>query len=463
MLKEAASLSIRQQNFFTFLVSIIILGYGVLVGLWIVPDTQGYLTLSVIRPPLYPLLIKLFHALFASDYLLLLVAFQIFFVLAAAYWLSQTLRTYFKLPSFIFLIIHFFLVSPLIPAHRIYAGIYGNIGNTISSEALSYGLFIISLIFLVKSIFDPSRKNVLIFSFFCVLNTLNRLQFMFMYPIVIVMILFMFKRTRNLKMVLQSVLLTIVMITGGLLADRQYHKYVNGISIISPGGSFNLLGNVLFVSDPADVVVIKNADDRDIILKMLQSFDEQNVLFRYHQEMGYQPGAFYFRCFASSILTGMNKIYQQELKFKSPADDDVYLGIDSLARRVLPTLMARKWLEYGKLSIIKFIDSFTFREGIFIGILIMMRAWKLRSDMDVLFMLVLLMILTNRLVITPTTHLGDRFLFYSDILQQVAIAMYWAILYKQRKDVMGKTWEKCELPADIRRETGGVQPEYRGE
>jgi hypothetical protein len=431
-LKEVTSLSIRQQNFFAVIVSVIILGYGALVGSWTVPDTQGYLTLSVIRPPLYPLLTKLFHTLFASDYLWLLVAFQIIFVLATAYWLSRTLRIYFKLPSFAFLIVHFFLVSPLIPAHRIYAGIYGNIGNTISSEALSYGFFIISLIFLVKSIFDPSKKNISIFSFFCVLNTLNRLQFVFMYPIVFVMIFFMFKRTRNLKMVLQSVLLIIVMITGGLLADRQYHKYVNGVSIISPGGSFNLLGTVLFVSDPPDVVVIKNTSDRDIILKMLQAFDGQNVLLRYHQEMGYQPGAFYFRYFASSILTGMNKIYQQEFKFKSPGDDGVYLGIDSLARRVLPTLMARKCLEYGKLSIIKFIDSFTFREGIFMGILIMMRAWRLRSEMDVLFMLVLLMILTNRLVITPTTHLGDRFLFYSDILQQVVIAMYWTILYQQR-------------------------------
>jgi hypothetical protein len=223
------------------------------------------------------------------------------------------------------------------------------------------------------------------------------------------------------------------MITGGLLADWLYHKYVNGVSIISPGGSFNLLGNVLFVSDPSDVAVIKNTNDRDIILKMMQYFDGQKVLLRYHQEMGYQPSVFYFRCFASSILTGMNKIYQREFRFKSPDDDDVYLGIDSLAKRVLPTLMAKKYLEYGKLSIIKFIDSFTFREGIFIGILIMMRAWRLRSEMDTLFMLVLLMILANRLVITPTTHLGDRFLFYSDILQQVAIAMYWAMLYQQRK------------------------------
>jgi hypothetical protein len=215
------------------------------------------------------------------------------------------------------------------------------------------------------------------------------------------------------------------MITGGLLADRQYHKYVNGVSIISPGGSFGVLGTVLFVSDPSDVVVIKNTADRDIILKMLLSFDKQKALLRYHQEMGYQPGAFYFRNFASSIFYGMNEIYRAEHKPKSSDNNAVFLGLDSLSKRVLPSLMARKWYEYGKLSIIKFIDSFTFREGIFMGILIMMQAWRLRSEMDIIFILVLVMILTNRLVITPTTHLGDRFLFYTDNMEQVMFVVYW--------------------------------------
>jgi hypothetical protein len=412
------------------------------VGSLTVPDTEEYLTFSVIRPPLYPLLTKLFHTLFASDYLLLLVTFQIIFVLAAAYLLSQTLRTYFKLPSFVLLIVHFFLISPLIPAHRIYSGIYGNIGNTICSEALSYGLFMISWIFFVKSIFNPSRKNISIFSFFCVLNTLNRLQFVFMYPIVFLLISFMFNRTRNVKTVLQSIFLTIVMITGGLLVDKQYHRYVNGVSIISPGGSFGVLGTVLFVSDPSDVVVIKNTADRDIVLKMLLSFDKQKALLRYHQEMGYQPGAFYFRYFAGSIMTGMNEIYQQKFKFQSPENDGVYLGLDSLSKRVLPSLMARKWYEYGKLSIIKLIDSFTFREGIFMGILIMMQPWRLRSKMDITFILVLVMILTNRLVITPTTHLGDRFLFYTDNMEQVMLVVNWGTWITAKKNQMSCTTSK---------------------
>ncbi|MFA6411702.1 MAG: hypothetical protein WCW53_03330 [Syntrophales bacterium] len=433
-MKEVQHLSIRQQNFFTFLVSIIILGYGVMFGSWIVPDTQGYLTLSVIRPPLYPLLTKLFYTLFASDYLLLLVVFQITFILAAAYWLSQTLRTYFKLPSFIFLIVHFLLVSPLIPAHRIYAGIYGNIGNTICSEALSYGIFIISLIFLVKSIFDPSRKNISIFSFFCVLNTLNRLQFVFMYPIIFIMILFMFKISRNFKIVLQTTLLIIVMMTGGLLADRQYHKFVNGVSIISPGGIFGVLGTILFVSDTSDAGAIENAVDRSIIQKILQDFDEKRILLRYHHIMGYQPGAFYFRHFAGSILTGMMKKYQTVYKLKSPHDDDqLFLGIDSLSKRVLPTLLSRRWLEYSKLSVIKFIDSFTFREGIFIGVLLMMAPWRLRSRMDILFMIIFLMTIANRLIVTPSTHLVDRLLFYTDNMQQVILAAYWGNLIMLRK------------------------------
>jgi hypothetical protein len=420
-LRASDGISMRAQNVFALLVSIIVLGYCLFSEIRIVHDTAEYLSLAVNRPPLYPLLMKFFQGLFGRNGLFCVVLFQTVLVLAAAFYLSHILSRSFKIPSYLFFIVHFLLVSPLLPTHRLYGGIFGNIGNTIASEGLAYGLFTFSLALLIKGIFIPSRRNILLLSLLCVLNVLTRVQMLFMYPIIIVLLLLQWRKNGNRKALLINTTLALLMIAIGFAMDRAYHQYKSGAGTSFASGSYDLLAAVMFVSVPADAEAIQDPNDRKLVRQMLQSLADHKALLRYHRDEGLSPGMYHLRHFTGTIIPERDRIFIETHKLSATDYDGKYLGLAALSVRVLPPLLKKNWFEYVRLVVIIFLDCFTFREGLFLGVFLMLSPWRTKSELDMVFMICLAMVLLNRFILFHSGHLIDRMLFYTDNFQQVVL------------------------------------------
>jgi hypothetical protein len=94
-----------------------------------------------------------------------------------------------------------------------------------------------------------------------------------------------------------------------------------------------------------------------------------------------------------------------------------YPAYEEFARRVVPGLVWQNLKEFGKLTLLKFLYSLQFREGFFAGLLMLIFVYGLRQELKLVGFFVLLLLMMNRLMMTPIIFLGDRFLFYTDILE----------------------------------------------
>ena len=138
-----------------------------------VNDSLSYIENSYKRPFLYPLIINIFEFIFSNYFKRPLIIFQLLLgYLAVTYFLKFFFKK-FRIKSFVFKVILFFSIS------YPYFNLSMKIGNSILSESLAYPIFLIFIIFFIKSIFGEKNyfKNFLLSLIFFSLLVLTKKTF----------------------------------------------------------------------------------------------------------------------------------------------------------------------------------------------------------------------------------------------------------------------------------------------
>lgn len=423
----------RRYELWVILVSIMILIPTVLKGAVFSPDTMDYVSKQIIRPPLYPLFIDFMRTTFGSHYLEAVVTSQCLLILCSAYYLGATLKKYYPLPLAVHGIVHFFLILPLLPAHRIYGGIYGSIANAVLTEALSYGIYLIVVALIVRCLYAPTVRLLGALLVLSVLNTLNRGQFAFMYAILLPFFLYLgFKGSMTRKQVVMLLMASLFLIVTGDMAERLYHERYNHSFGKNTFWKTHVLGTVLYLSDFRDLqdLPLRNDHDQAVMHRIALKMDKMKAFSMYKEAFHQNISSFYFQNFPGIIWKIIVPSFSEDRAGPVP-NDELLQQVDSFSGRVLPLLLKKHFLDYARFTAVKFLDSFSFREGFFFAILFLpfFLPLKMESSLVALMILTAAMVVFNRVLIVPIIYACDRYLFYTDILEQAVAVLFMGRLY----------------------------------
>lgn len=187
---------------------------------------------EAIHPVGYSMFLRIFSAFTNSD--LILVAFQYFFLQAAALGLNFTLYYFFSPDSLIRkCLLLAILLNPLFPL----------ISNTISSDNLSLSLALIWFTLLLWIIYQPTRKVVVWHAIVLFFAFTIRFNAMF-YPLISCLAFFI--SSANLKSKIKGVVLMIVLIGSFVIYNQEKYYQLCGTRQFAPFSGWQMANNALY-------------------------------------------------------------------------------------------------------------------------------------------------------------------------------------------------------------------------
>jgi hypothetical protein len=238
-----------------------------------VNDSLSYIENSYKRPFLYPLIINIFEFIFSNYFKRPLIIFQLLLgYLAATYFLKFFFKK-FRIKSFVFKVILFFSIS------YPYFNLSMKIGNSILSESLAYPIFLIFIIYFIKSIFGKKNyfKNFLLSLIFFSLLVLTKKTFLILVPIYFLSLIVELIFSKELKKAIISILLLFFTIFSLNLIEKgaTFVKY-GTFSTISVSGS-SLVSGPFYLAKEDDFKKIKGDLNEKIINNALKILKENNI------------------------------------------------------------------------------------------------------------------------------------------------------------------------------------------
>jgi len=223
-----------------------------LKGIVLTNDSDGYIGMSSVRSPVYPLLIKFFFFIGKGNYLVWLLCFQILWGALGVFVFSRFIYSFFKAAYWLVFLLSLGLLAPYF--------IFGSIANQVMTEAIAYPAFLFAIRHLTEAVFDKRMKPFVIFMLFSVLLILTRGQFLFLYAVTAVVIVYLFiyskEKSKRIFRVL-IIFISLVILTN--LMERTYHYslYRQFSKVSLTGLQLSAMG--FYLSDSEDKNLFKDS------------------------------------------------------------------------------------------------------------------------------------------------------------------------------------------------------------
>jgi len=238
-----------------------------------VNDSLSYIENSYKRPFLYPLIINIFEFIFSDYFKRPLIIFQLLLGYFGVIYFLKFFFNKFKIKSFIFKVILFFSIS------YPYFNLSMKIGNSILSESLGYPIFLIFIIFFIKSIFGNKNyfKNFLLSLVFFSLLVLTKKTFLILVPVYFLSLIVELIFSKELKKAIISILFFFFTIFSLNIIEKgaTFIKY-GTFSTISVSGS-SLVSGPFYLAKEDDFKKIKGDLNKKIINNALKILNENNI------------------------------------------------------------------------------------------------------------------------------------------------------------------------------------------
>lgn len=221
-------------------------------GAALAPDSASYLEHTMLRKPIYPLVLDFCKFLSPAHWTLVLCAVQGLALLSSIFFLSLTLAKRCGLGWPVFSAVYAVLCIPLTP---FYVGV---IANWVMPEALAYSFLLGSLAFMIDALCAPKFSTAMGAIALAVVAELTKSQFIFMLPVLLLFSLIVsfhmtVPRARRLLP-----LVCILCMLAGAAADRGYH-YLHGDRFAKSGGAgLTLAMHALYLSSPSDIALFSD-------------------------------------------------------------------------------------------------------------------------------------------------------------------------------------------------------------
>ncbi len=413
-------------------------------------DTIGYLCHWSARPPLYPLILDLFQLVFGPRYQICLIIFQISFVLGAALYLTSVLNTRYRLGGWLVAVCFIILIAPL---YGLSSGM--RIGNSVLTEALAYGLVLVSAALAAEVAHSSETRHLIALAAVITLNSLLRLQMVFMVPAFGFLLLWKWVRTGSFQRVLRPAAFMMLAGSAAFLGECGYNLYFNGSFMKSRILPPCLARDVLYLSDSQDLTLFKDAGYYPAMRRVYAEMDGSRLFSKYRHEHDanlarYLASAadprFPFNWRSEVIFWHLlaRHLYRYLAEGKVDGEDwstaykvwghgpsyytnaGAWLKVNAAGRDIFLRLLRRHRVDYIKLQLSRLSNEVGALEAMLLLFLLVL-PFARGTELNIFVAFVTLAAACNLLAIIMTNAVIPRYTFYTDELEAAALLIWFIV------------------------------------
>ncbi|OGT32457.1 MAG: hypothetical protein A3C44_03395 [Gammaproteobacteria bacterium RIFCSPHIGHO2_02_FULL_39_13] len=298
-------------------------------------NAKTYIDFSIIRQPLYPIFIGLFHWAGKYQFYFVMWTQSIITFIALLYgrnWLKKNLQ------------LSDWSLIPVILLVLITISFHYQMISIDDPEGLSFPFFIFAFFNTIECFQEKSIKKIVCLSIWVSVLILLRTQFYFFYGIYIALVFWYFWKKKPISCVVKVALIFIVSIGLTNLADRSYHYIVNGVFINEPFSGLVTVIQPLYLANSDAENYFENAEERAVVRSILHKINTDQLnqdvsnlklnkiqYFEYAQEE-YERSYLPIQTFTSKILTG------NSLEEISRIDTDSFIKMNNMTLTIAKKL-----------------------------------------------------------------------------------------------------------------------------
>lgn len=391
----------------------------------VAPDSAGYLNMTIIRSPAYPIFLKLIKLVSGRFFSTAVLIVQYLINIAAVYYFIGTLFKTWKTT-----ILYYVLLAAVLLAPCLYAV---TIVNCFLSEALAYPLYLITIALLIKALYFKSQRYLYYVLPVLFVLLLTRNQFLFVIVPAIILTFWLGFSLKSIRTYIPLALLFLVLplITG--LTDKTYHKVMHGHFVKTPWTGIHLLTPAMFVADAEDVTLFTDAKEQLFFKTMYQSLANKKLTTAYLQLPDYEDEVIFYCNQYTKIANHTLYDEGKELLGSNLTETEKYIYLDKLTQHMTLPLVKNNFSKWAKLNFKNFCYGFGNARYALIYILLLglscFAVIKKKTDYLIqLIALVSLVTLLNVALVAIGIHTIKRFTFYNDWTLLLCIFILWHAL-----------------------------------
>lgn len=301
-------------------------------------DSEGYLEMSLIRSPAYPIFIKSIQKIFGNYFLTATACIQFVLLAIAIFFLVNTFRKIYKLNPFWYFLLALLLISPAL--YQV------NVTSRILSEGLAYPLYLVVFSLFIKGFCETKTKPLLVSLPFLLILLLTRGQFIYMAAVGFLLVLYILWKQKGIIRKSWILGLFIVLPILANLTDKTYHYVVHQHFVATPWTGIHLITPAFFVANESDVSIFSTEEEKTFFSKIYSDLEEKELTLSSIKEKNGHPTFFYIQNF-SKIANG-TVFDEGRYLIGSPVEDaETFVKLDKLTTKMAPPLVLKnfkKWL-----------------------------------------------------------------------------------------------------------------------
>ena len=392
-----------------FVIYLAIFTYFILQPAIYSPDTNTYFRLHFYRFPGYGLFLRIFDFVFGSFFDTAVVGFQLLFGFISISVLAKTCKQLLKLSVFEYLALLILLTFPYFPPLLA--------GNNLTSEGLSYPLYLLLMAFSFDFLFNNQSKKIIHLSIVFVFLCLTRGQFIIVVPILLFLYILKERTRLTQKPKLFFILILFILPLVPQTIDRVYHKAVHGFFVTTPFSYVNALTLPLFVSEKNDVSLMKTEDEKIIFQRTYKTIDSLGLL----SSKVAGDATSKYKVFHNNFPWICNRNFHvptmNYFENKSNKLGENVILTEKAAKEMLPVLVKENFKKYISIYFQGIFHGF---KGIIIfSIVLLLLAYALFTSLkkwnlhNALLLFGTLLIVSNAFIVGFASHSIMRYLFYN--------------------------------------------------
>ncbi|WP_298902673.1 hypothetical protein [uncultured Psychroserpens sp.] len=426
---------VLDKNLYLWVIYLIVFLFVVTNDAIYSPDTRSYINALPYRHLGYVIFLKVFKFIFSGFFDLSVLIFQAAFTLTAVHLFLKKISQILKINSIARIALLIILLFPFFKPL--------SVANNICPEGISYGLYLLFVVYGLEILFNENRKKWIAFIIIYLALTLTRGQFILMPFIIAFVYIFNNKSKRPRRSIILKSALIISLPFFLSLIDSTYHKLKDGIFMTTPFGFVAASGSAFYVSESSDIDSIESVNDKTVFKLCYAKLSQEKLLLS--QQDNAQSDALNYNYFHNKVpeicnqtvhYLGKDFYYQKEILNENNtklAHAKAYYNIEKTCRNITLTLINsnfKKWMRiyYANISH-GFYSSvfFLLVLGVFLFSLI---KFLFHPDNKLILLLFVLsaFTLSNAMLIAFASHSIIRYLFYNYVLIFISVIILIKLL-----------------------------------
>jgi len=414
----------KQADRFALLMAAAVFAHNFARGYDIRGHSLMYLSdsLSILRPPIYPLFLDLMRHIFGAQGLAMAALIQTMLAIWAVLFLARAIRKHFAITPIGFLFLLGVLFAPLLPVTTIHID-DPHLSTNILSESLAYPFMLFAAGFMVKAIAAPNAATIMPAMLFSLAGVLTRAQLIFLWPVTVCWLAALwFAKILPLKRAAAFCAVAVLLAISGSGINRLYHEVENGMFTSPPLGSWGLLTSLLYVSTPQDIAALPETGDKptlEAIYARAQSLKALEYQRTYPLVEHFNGN--YDNITWSSSHAVYNEINRANYARGPEGDARLIYDLNKFSGRTAKMLLARKWKDYARLLAAKTYQAFGWLDLLILAMFASGVVYRRNRDAGILLAMAASIVFFNICVLLPLNVVYGRYTLYNDVFNLAVI------------------------------------------